>query len=63
MDRREETHRFPRRCEVLHDHILQRWLLSNVGKPCVPLSGHLRGIVIVLREGLDQRLRLPELVQ
>jgi hypothetical protein len=59
VNRGKETHRFPWRREILHDHILRRHVLSNVRKPRMPLCGHLRGIVVVLRGKLDQRLSLP----
>lgn len=58
VNRGKETHCFPWRREILHDHILRRDVLSNVGKPRMPLCGHLRGIVFVLREELNQRLSL-----
>jgi hypothetical protein len=67
VNKREETHRLPRRCRILHDYILRWWVQSNVGKPRMPLCGHLRGIVFVLREEvLDLQLSqimLRELVE
>ena len=56
-NRRKETHRFPWRCEILHDYILGWRVQSNVGEPRMPLRGYLRGVIFVLwEEQLDQRL-------